>query len=288
MIFNIITTPFIEQTNNYFTSLILHSLSDLGHQAIVSNGLRLAGAVDVVYAIHLYSHPGIHQQLIERKNGYVIYFQEIFQDYGINQIVLPEDRKARLHAAIRDARLVLSPYLESVERLRRITPRVAYCPLAYHPKLEIVERSERPLFDVFFFGGKDVSGRREAMFRRIAGAGFSLVRLGPDATLASRNSLIAASRLCVNIAQSLSLFKHASPRVPFLANNRICCPSNSAEDPDGYLAYAIAFDSDDALLAGCRELVDSGRFRAAGEDCYERFRATSSVAAFAQALALLE
>lgn len=287
MIFNIITTPFIERTNNYFTRLILHSLNDLGHKAIVSNGLPLTGAMDVVYAIHLYSHPNIHQQLLDRGNGYIIYFQEIFQDYGINQMVMSDANKALFHAAIRDARLVLSPYLESVARLKAINPAVAYCPLAFHPKLEIIERSDSPLFDIFFFGGKDQSGRRETMFRRIAERGFSLVRLGPDATLASRDSLIASSRLCINIAQNLTVFRHASPRVPFLANNRVCCPSNRSEDPDGYLAYAVTFDSDDALLDGCRALVDTRRFRSAGDDCYERFRTTSSTRAFETALSLL-
>lgn len=287
MIFNIITTPSIERTNNYFTSLLLHSLTDLGHQAIVSNGLRLGGAIDVVYAIHLYSFPDIHRQLLERKNGYIIYFQEILRDYGINQIVMTEERKALFHAAIRDARLVLSPYLESVEELRKINPAVAYCPFAYHPKLETIERAERPLFDIFFFGGKEKSRRRDTMFRKVVKHGFSLVRIGPDAALVSRDSLIAASRMCINIAQSLTAFRHVSPRVPFLANNRICCPSDRPEDPDGYLAYAIPFDSDAALLEGCRELVRSGRFRAAGDACYERFRATSAVGVFEEALSAL-
>lgn len=274
MTFNIITNEALERANGYFTTLLYHGLSDLGRRVSVTPGWHMAGSTDVVYLFHLLDDPELLPGLEARPEGFVIFCQEIVLGDGINGWALEPHRKARLARSLAAARLVLTPYRDSLPALERACRRVAYCPFGHHARVEAVRHGEDRHFDVCFYGTSGGSSRRQDLLRRIARRRLAVGICGLEAPPATRNGLIGVSRITLNIGHPPPL-GHASPRVPFLANNRACCASNAAPDPDGYLAYATVHGDDDGLVEGCVELVRSGRWRDAADDGYARFRATS-------------
>lgn len=276
MRFNIITNRTIEMHNNYFTLLLRHTLADLGHQVVVTEPLPIPDAIEVVFFINFWTDRALIDRVTSSRHGYVLYFQEIFKSDGFNQVVVEEKFQKIFHEAYRRARLIVTPFIQNIEPLSKFNEAIAYCPLAFNPSIETIRLSSTPLFDVFFFGGMDERGRRSGILNRIAGKKLSVVTLGAGVTTVCRDSLISAAKLCPNISLEPE-YRHISPRVAFLANNRVCCPSNVAEDPDGYLEFAVPFETDEELIAGCKELVTGNTYRHAGERAYDAFRRTSSV-----------
>lgn len=281
MIFNIVTNPHIEIRYNYFTRLLYHSLLDLGHLPLVSDLSTIDQVMNLVHWIQLFRSEGIREALFQEGNHYCLFSAEIFHGDGFNGAEF-EDMDLLL-SAVQRAAFVLTPFRSTVDHYRRINPRTVYTPLAYHPRLEDMRRFRTSVFDIAFFGSVAPGSRRERILRKLGERGLSLTFKQLDGTIASRDSQIAASRLCLNIGPEPPL-DHASPRVLLLANNGICCASDRVGDPDGYLRFATVFEDDDALIDGCVDLVRSGRWAAAAKASYQAFRATAFVPALGAAL----
>lgn len=272
MKFNLVTNENLEIGNNYYTLLLYHGLSDLGHTVSMTGPSGFRGHVDIVYLMYLWDKGDYVEALRGRPDGYVLFAQEIFTGDDMNGWSLPPERLSIFREAARSARFVLTPFRSTVEPLRRFNPRVAYCPLSFHPAVDRVRLASEPSFDVFFFGSFDRAGRRHALIRRLNGRGLGTALLGLGGPLVQRDALIGASRLCINLPPPPPM-DHASPRVPLLANNRACCVSPRVADPDGYLAFASVFDGEDAFVEGCVEIVRDGSYRARGLAAYEALRA---------------
>jgi hypothetical protein len=102
-----------------------------------------------------------------------------------------------------------------------------------------------------------------------------------------RNARIARAKINLNLAHA----DHVSPqRVVYLANNRLCCVSNTVPDSDGYLAAAYPVLDTDNLVDACRAIAADGSWRRLGAEAHERVRSWTMVetvsAAVDRALAL--
>lgn len=263
-----------EQFNMYANTIALlhHALVDLGHTVRVSlNGLDPA-ALNLFLPPMAFRSRELLAHLADRRIPYGFVGVETFHGYAHHRRDEPEGDSADFRRFVADARCILCLFRQDLEPYRALGGRAVYARYGFHEKVEEVRTgAERP-FDVFFFG--DVAGRprRERLLQGLAARGLTVQTLtgaqeAPPALV--RNSLIGMAKANLNINHST----HVSPqRVVFLSNNRLRCLSDTADDPDGYLESALAYERDSEFLDGCEDYVRSGRWRSDGEAAYELVR----------------
>ncbi|MBM3571206.1 MAG: hypothetical protein FJX52_02435 [Alphaproteobacteria bacterium] len=268
--------------------LFYHALVDLGHGVEITDGALDPGALNLLAPPMAFRVPGLAESLVERRIRYGVIGVETFDGYshGMTPETRQDDTVFRRFVA--DAAAVLCIFRDDVDSYRALGARAIYARYGFHPRVEeIAAQAERPI-DVFFFG--DVKNRpgRQRVLDAVAQRGLRVDALTDVANMADpliRNARIARAKINLNINHA----SHVSPqRVAYLANNRMCCLSDSATDADGYLALARAFPSEAELIDGVTDRIASGRYRADSEAAYEAARRWPMSEILARALDQME
>lgn len=171
--------------------------------------------------------------------------------------------------SMRAGRFVWDVILDNLAEHRRYGNAAHFMRWGWHPKLEDIEPREKPDLDFYFFGM--MSPRREAILRDLAARGFKGLADG-SCPYFVRNDRIARSKVNLNIVQDEKYTHVNSFRVCYLANNRVAMLSEAESDPADYLSMARVVHSAAELPAALSELLAGDRWKAQGEEAYEKFR----------------
>lgn len=263
-----------QQFNMYANTVALfqHALADLGHTVRVSvNGVDPA-ALNLFLPPMAFRSRELMAFVAGERLPYGFIGIETFHGYDHHRQDEPAADSADFRRFVAEARCILCLFRQDVEPYRALGGRAVHTKYGFHERVDEVCRSaERPI-DVFFFGDVQGRPRRERLLQGLAARGLAVQALtgaqdSPPSLV--RNSLIGMAKANLNINHS----SHVSPqRVVYLANNRLRCLSDTAEDPDGYLESALVFDRDSEFLDGCADYVRSDRWRTDGEEAYELIR----------------
>ncbi|WP_448204216.1 hypothetical protein [Azospirillum sp. sgz302134] len=269
MYFNI--ALFGEEYNMYRNtiSLFYHALCDLGHVMKISENSIDTSAYNILLPPKVFRAEEVVNYLLAQKIPYGFIGVETFHGYKHCRLDDPTEDKTNFLRFVENANHIFCMFKQDVDEYRQIGGKSVYAKYGFNPSALEIKRPNQLPIDVFFFGDVDGRPRRSRILQALADRGLRVhlltgsVQSRPSLV---RNSLIGMSKINLNINHS----SHVSPqRVVYLANNRILCVSDTAEDPDGYLATAIVHDSDEALVDWCCEYVSSGNPAADGERAYE-------------------
>lgn len=265
-------------------ALLYHALTGAGHDVTVSQNRIGTGALTVIVPPMAFRVPELVDALTGRKGRYLVLGVETFDGFAHGMAPGDPDRHEPFRRFFGAAAGVLCLFRQDLEPYRAVTPNPVYLRYGVHPALaEIADAADRPV-DVFFFGDVEPYPARAETIGRLRAAGLEVDVLagasGAPHELV-RNARIARAKIDLNLAHA----GHVSPqRVVYLANNRRCCVSNAVADPDGYLAAAMPFVDDAALIDACRAMVADGSWRVQGEAAYERVRGWNMTEIVAAAL----
>ncbi|HTY68649.1 MAG TPA: hypothetical protein VMH36_18495 [Alphaproteobacteria bacterium] len=250
--------------------LYYHSLQDLGHTVIVTEGQVLTGYLNLLLFHTIFDAATLDALL---KSGATLghigtemynpagFFHRPFQDAG---------EAARYRAFVQSCAVVISHFHDEAESYRALTDRVRYVPFGFNEKCLEVSRSDEKLLDVYFFGSVSNEPYRAEIFSRLRGAGLSIAYHENGGGDLARNSFVGVARTTLNLIHRRDT-RHVSYRVPWLANNRICALSNRALDRENYLQFCKSY-ADDELVDGCRAYIARKRYHAEGDEMYECFK----------------
>src|SRR5689334_23272900 len=217
-----------------YVQLLYYSLSDLGHTVAISSNYIDSSMFNIIfdplYAVQ--SQRDYFEGLMKSDVLYGFQSVEMFtgNGFGYHHFPFTAEELGFLAALLERSKFVWTAFRDEFDCYRQITNKVQYIRYGYHEKMEEVCRSREKLIDVFFFGSPDAAGRNE-LLDGLRTAGLGVVVQPTGGTLLTRNSLIGASRINLNLSHHFP-YRHASPnRLVFLANNGICAVSTAAVDP---------------------------------------------------------
>lgn len=252
--------------------LYYHSLSDLGHNVIVSYNDFRPEMFNIIYHPLAVVKNNLFEELAKSGIPYGIQSTEIFTGTGycFDQWVLDEREMDFLKRFLNGAKFVWTFFREEYECYKTITDNVQYVPWGYHDKMQEIPYKSEKLVDVLFFGS--ITAERQAVIDKLRSGGLNAIILPTGISVLTRNSYIALSRINLHLHFGPPYTHTSASRVAYLANNRICSVTNLAVDPDGYLDYAVSYPEED-LTNACCEWIASGRGLAEGDRVYEALRA---------------
>lgn len=256
-------------------ALLYHALVDAGHDVTVSQNRIDTHALTIVVPPMAFRVPELVEALAVRKARYLVLGLETFGGFAHGVSPGAPDDLEPFRRFFGNAAGVLCLFREDLERYRGVTARPVYLRYGTHPAMaEIADAADRPV-DLFFFGDVDPYPARARVLQRLREAGLAVDVLAGSSQAPHelvRNARIARAKIDLNLAHA----DHVSPqRVVYLANNRRCCVSNTVPDLDGYLAAAVPFPDDAALVEACRSIIADGSWRRRGEEAFERVRGWS-------------
>jgi hypothetical protein len=172
--------------------------------------------------------------------------------------------------ALRAGRFIWEAVIDNMPEHARYGTRAHFLRWGWHPKLEDIEQRPRKDLDFYFFGM--MSARRQKILTGLFERKLSGVA-DHSCPYFLRNDRIARARVHLNIAQD-DKYTHVNAfRVCYLVNNRCAVVSEAENDPAGYLSYAKVVDGKEGIADAIAELLEGERWRAFGEDAYQRFTA---------------
>ncbi|MEQ8397049.1 hypothetical protein [Thalassobaculum sp.] len=251
-------------------ALLYHGLVGAGHDVTVSQNQIGNAALTIIVPPMAFRVPGLVEELRRRRQPYVVLGIETFDGFSHGQSADAADDVGAFRAFFESASAVLCLFKQDVERYRAISPQPLWLRYGVHPQLEeVADLPDRPV-DVFFFGDVEPYPERRRTLQALRSAGLVTDVLDGSSQAPHeliRNARIARAKINLNLAHA----DHVSPqRVVYLANNRLCCVSNTVPDADGYLTAAHPVISTDRMVEACKAIVADGSWRRLGNEAYDR------------------
>ena len=171
--------------------------------------------------------------------------------------------------SMKAGRFVWDVILDNLAEHRRYGCNAHFMRWGWHPRLEDIDKRPQPDLDFYFFGM--MSPRREGILRDLLARGFTGLADG-SCPYFMRNDRIARSKVSLNIVQDDKYTHVNSFRICYLANNRVAILSEAENDPADYLSMARVVHGIGELPEALSELLAGDRWKAQGEEAYEKFR----------------
>ncbi|MDQ2106420.1 hypothetical protein [Azospirillum isscasi] len=253
-------------------SLFYHALSELGHIVKVSENSIDTGAYNILLPPKVFRAEEVVTYLLSNRIPYGFIGVETFDGFKHHRLDDASGNPAVFHRFVQGAQHIFCLFKQDIDRYRNLGGKAVYAKYGFSDGVAEIRRPKAHPIDVFFFGDVEGRSRRTRILQDLADRGLHvhlLTGASNSRPALVRNSLIGMAKINININHS----SHVSPqRVVFLANNAIPCVSDSAEDPDGYLATAMVRHGDAELIDWCCDYVRSGDVLADGDRAYDILR----------------
>jgi hypothetical protein len=245
-----------------------YGLESLGHDVTLS-GLQLDSARFNLLLGAYFLHTPELKQIDASGIRFAHVNTEVIAGDMLNHNPLKTDFMGGYLPSMRAGSFVWDVIQDNLAEHGRYGTRAHFMRWGWLPQLEDIPAREKD-FDFYFFGM--MSPRRTAILNQLVARGFSGLADG-SCPYFLRNDHIARARVNLNLVQDDKYTHVNSFRICYLANNRVAILSEAESDPAGYLELARVVKSPAAIADGLAELVAGDRWKAQGEQAYERFRA---------------
>lgn len=246
-----------------------HGLEALGHDVTLS-GLQV-DAARFNLLVGAYFLPPAEMRKIDASGiGFAHVNTEVIANDMLNHNPRKTDFMGAYLPSMRAGRFVWDVIQDNLAEHRRYGNNAHFMRWGWLPQLEDIPPREKDL-DFYFFGM--MSERRTRLVRSLMARGFTGMADG-SCPYFLRNDRIARARVQLNLVQDDKYTHVNSFRICYLANNRAAILSEAESDPAGYLALARVVRGPGEIADALSDLVADARWKAQGEEAYERFRAT--------------
>lgn len=275
MTFNICIIGNAQVYYDYYIRFLYQSLLASGHRCIIQDNSLEARSANIVVATNPYlTNPAVRDGIRNCAGPVGILFLEYMQERAAlsgGSLSVDDDEVRALFGRFD---FVLTPLRHSVDALRSLNEKTFHCRLGWVDGLFPAYPTEDPPVDVFFFGGvKDHPTRRGRALAALKSSGLNVVHHATGVSRISRDSLIAGSKLCLNLTHEAPL-DHISGKICHIVNAGGVCVSTEGTDSDGYLTYARASDYA-SLVDCCTDLIRTGAWIEDREKYRSLLRSTS-------------
>jgi hypothetical protein len=171
--------------------------------------------------------------------------------------------------SLKAGRFVWDVIQDNLAEHRRYGVAAHFMRWGWHPKMEDIEHRAQKDLDFYFFGM--MTPRRAQVVQELGKRGFTGI-VDHSCPYFLRNDRIARARVNLNIVQDDKYTHVNSFRICYLANNRVAILSEAESDPAGYLALADVVHGPEKFADALASLLAEDRWKARGEEAYERFR----------------
>lgn len=245
-----------------------YGLQSLGHDVVLSGTLLDTTRVNLLVGAYFLSSAELRK--IDAAGLQVVHVNtEVIAGDMLNFSPQKTDFMGAYVPSMKAGLCVWDVILDNLPEHRRYGTNAHFMRWGWHPKLEDIEPRAKPDLDFYFFGM--MSPRRETILRDLLRRGFVGMADG-SCPYFVRNDRIARSKVNLNIVQDEKYTHVNSFRICYLANNRVAVLSEAENDPAGYLAHARVVRSPAELPDALSDLLAEGRWKAQGQDAYEKFR----------------
>lgn len=251
-----------------FLLALKYGLESLGHDVALA-GLELdTTRFNVVVGAYFLPPEGMKR--IEQSGvAYAHVNTEVIANDMLNHNPTKTDFLGAYLPSMRAGKVVWDVILDNMAEHQRYGNNAHFLRWGFHPKLEDIEHRAKKDLDFYLFGL--MSARRQAIVQRLRERKF-FGAADSSCPYFLRNDRIARAKVNLNIVQDEKYTHVNSFRICYLANNRGAILSEAESDPANYLDMARVVRRDEDIADALSELIAGDRWKALGEEAYEKFR----------------
>ena len=252
-----------------FILALKYGLEDLGHDATISG--RQLDTTRFNLLISAYFLSTAEMQRIDKSGiDFAHVNTEVIAQEMLNFNVQKTDFPGGYLPSLRAGRFIWDVIMDNMAEHRRYGNNAHFLRWGWHPRLEDIAHREPKELDFYFFGL--MSQRRTDLVADLLRRGFS-GSADSSCPYFVRNDRIARAKVNLNIVQHQKYTHVNSFRICYLANNGCAILSEAESDPAGYLELARVVHHKDEFAGALADLLADAKWRQAGADAREKFRA---------------